>query len=63
MAIAFYATASLSNHQLEESELTDTETSEEKERRLRSGRMAIILSFAWWIVSIGGIIYVINAQT
>ncbi|MGI9422347.1 MAG: hypothetical protein ACR2PA_04080 [Hyphomicrobiaceae bacterium] len=43
--------------------MTDTETSEEKDRRLRNGRMAIILSFAWWIVSIGGIIYVINAQS
>lgn len=37
------------------------ETDQQKSQRIRNGRVAIALSLAWWIASIGGIIYVINA--
>ncbi len=32
----------------------------ELNRRKRTGKIAAILSVAWWIASIGGIIYVIT---
>ena len=48
---------------MEDCTVSDIETQEEKSKRTRAGQMAIILSLAWWVVSIGGIIYVINAQS
>ena len=36
------------------------ETSEERSKRIRNGRIVATVSVAWWIISIGGIIYVIN---
>ena len=38
------------------------ETEEARNLRIRKARLAVLVSFAWWIVSIGGIIYVINAS-
>ena len=38
------------------------ETPEMRSQRIRKAQIAIIVSFAWWIVSIGGIIYVINVS-
>ena len=48
---------------MEEWALAEIETTEEKNKRTRNGRLAVILSFVWWVVSIGGIIFVINAQS
>ena len=36
------------------------ETADLRSKRIRNGRIAVILSVAWWVISIGGIIYVIN---
>jgi hypothetical protein len=36
------------------------ETADETSRRLRNGKITAFLALAWWVVSIGGIIYVIN---
>ncbi len=36
------------------------ETAEQKVRRIRNGRITIFLALAWWILSVGGVIYVIN---
>ncbi len=36
------------------------ETADQRNTRIRNGRIAAILCVAWWIVSIGGIIFVIN---
>ena len=36
------------------------ETSEELSRRMRNGKITAAIAVAWWIASIGGIIYVIN---
>ena len=44
-------------------QLSEAETPEEKSRRIRNGRIAVILAFAWWIVSVGGVITVINMQS
>ena len=37
-----------------------TETIEQSNRRLRVGKIAATLAIAWWLASVGGIIYVIN---
>lgn len=39
------------------------ETADQRTHRVRKGRLAIFLSIAWWVVSIGGIIYVINTTS
>ena len=36
------------------------ETAEDVSRRIRNGRITAGLAIAWWVASIGGIIYVIN---
>ena len=36
------------------------ETADQRSKRIRNGRLAILLSVAWWIASVGGVIYVIN---
>ena len=38
------------------------ETEEMRSQRIRKAQIAIFVSVAWWIISIGGIIYVINAS-
>ena len=38
------------------------ETDDDRRKRARNGRLAITLSLAWWVISIGGIIYVINTS-
>lgn len=35
---------------------------EELSRRARQGKMAATLAIIWWIASVGGIIWVINAN-
>jgi hypothetical protein len=40
-----------------------TETQEQINRRRRNWWLATVLSFAWWVVSIGGVITVIIAQS
>lgn len=37
------------------------ETDNQTSSRLRTGRIVAILCIAWWIASVGGIIYVINS--
>ncbi len=37
-------------------------TEEELNSRARSGRLVAIACITWWIVTIGGIIWVINAN-
>lgn len=37
------------------------ETDEERSRRQRTGKIAAAVAVSWWVASIGGIIYVINA--
>jgi hypothetical protein len=36
------------------------ETSDELSRRMRNGKITAFIAIAWWVASIGGIIYVIN---
>lgn len=36
------------------------ETSEELSRRMRNSKITATIAVAWWVASIGGIIYVIN---
>ena len=43
--------------------MSEVETPEEKSRRQRNGKIAAVLAFAWWIVSVGGVITVINLQS
>jgi len=43
--------------------MSGNESEADKSRRIRNGRMALILSIAWWVISIGGIITVINLQS
>ncbi len=38
------------------------ETDDQAAKRMRKGRIVAIMCIAWWIASIGGIIYVINAS-
>lgn len=37
-----------------------SETSDELRRRMRNGYITAIIAVGWWVVSIGGIIYVLN---
>lgn len=37
-----------------------SETSAKRSARIRNGRIAMIASFSWWILTIGGIIFMIN---
>jgi hypothetical protein len=37
-------------------------TEEERSNRMRTGRIVAAVSIAWWIATIGGIIWVINAN-
>ena len=39
-----------------------SETSQETAGRLRAGRTVAMVSIVWWIATIGGIIWVINAN-
>ena len=36
------------------------ETADQRNKRIRNGRIATILCVAWWAISVGGIIFVIN---
>ena len=36
------------------------ETADEASQRQRNGKITAAIAIAWWIASIGGIIYVIN---
>lgn len=40
--------------------MSTTETDQQRGARNRGGRIAVILSFAFWIFSAGGIILMIN---
>ena len=40
----------------------EKQTEEELNRRARSGRLDAIACIAWWIATVGGIIWVINAN-
>ena len=37
-------------------------TDEEMNNRARTGRLVAIACVAWWVVTVGGIIWVINAN-
>ena len=37
------------------------ESDEARSRRQRNGKIAAAVAISWWVASIGGIIYVINA--
>lgn len=39
------------------------ETDEQKSKRVRTGMIVAIVSVCWWVISIGGIIWTINAQS
>ncbi len=39
-----------------------TETEEERSQRQRKGRIVAIASILWWVATIGGVIWVINAN-
>lgn len=39
------------------------ESEEQKPQRQRTGKIAAAVAISWWVASIGGIIYVINATT
>ena len=43
--------------------MSEVETPEEQNRRVRNGRIAMFVALAWWIVSVGGVITVINMQS
>ena len=36
------------------------ETAQQRSARIRNGRLAMLASIGWWVLSIGGIILVIN---
>ena len=36
------------------------ENEAERGKQIRNGRIAMLLCLAWWIASIGGVIFVIN---
>lgn len=38
----------------------ERETSNELARRMRNGKITAVIAVGWWIISIGGIIYVLN---
>jgi hypothetical protein len=38
----------------------ETETNDELSRRMRNGKITAVLAVAWWVASIGGIIWVLN---
>lgn len=39
------------------------ETDDQRSRRQRTGKIAAAIAVSWWVASIGGIIYVINATS
>jgi len=39
------------------------ETQEQKKNRIWKGRIFAFLAVTWWVVSVGGIIYVVEATT
>ena len=43
--------------------MSEVETPAERNRRVRNGRIAMFVAFTWWIVSVGGVITVINMQS